>query len=66
MNGSEQLNWKQIFDKVDRAIHLITVTWAENPPEFYLPPHWMNETYWEGFFNANMGSLEDTQSLKAQ
>ncbi|RUS72525.1 hypothetical protein EGW08_019707 [Elysia chlorotica] len=65
-NGSEVLDWTQVFDKVDRVTRMISVTWMNNPPQFYLPPHWMNETFWAGLFGANMASLEDTQALKEQ
>ncbi|KAK3771496.1 hypothetical protein RRG08_059535 [Elysia crispata] len=66
LNGSEMLDWRQVFGKVDRVVEMISVLWMNNPPQFFLPPHWMNETYWEGFYDANIASLADTQALKEQ
>ncbi|GFO38868.1 ATP-binding cassette sub-family a member [Plakobranchus ocellatus] len=66
INGSEQVNWVQVFSKLDRVVELVSIKWVNSPPVFYLPPHLMNETYWEGFFGSNMASLEDTRSLKEQ
>ncbi|CAL1527412.1 unnamed protein product [Lymnaea stagnalis] len=66
INGTEKFNWTKLQDKVRRVTHLINDKWIQNPPEFDLPSHLTNVTYWTSLFEGSIKSLGQRLQTKEQ
>lgn len=66
INGTEKFNWTKLQDKVRRVTHLIDDKWIKNPPEFDLPPHLKNITYWTNLFEGSIKTLGQRIQTKEQ